>query len=228
VILNSVEMNECSGSMISAFHMLTSNFVPKLQSRIFYPHLTFALSDDWNFSERLSGVTVPYYEDTPEIFDFFSRNISDTENKSTALSVQFGDFVRVYGSLDRASSFDIVVTSFFIDTAKDIYEYLAVIKNVLKPGGLWINTGPLHYHQRDAIPYSHEHLRSIFALLGFREINQQKITTSYCGDESVNMKPEMYVIPLNVMQLEPIKNNIHEDIVEINDTVFSSVNFKMK
>jgi SAM-dependent methyltransferase len=209
--------------------MLTSFFIPKLQCRCFYPHLTFALSDDWNFSERFCGATVPYYDDTPEIFDFFSSvNDSKNGNNTTSLSVQFGDFVKVYGSLDRSSSFDVVVTSFFIDTARDIYEYLAVIKNVLKPGGLWINSGPLHYHQRDAIPYSHEHLLSIFALFGFRVLNQQIITTSYCGDEFVKMKPEMYVIPLNVMQLEQLNSEVFEEIFENNEKPFASVNFITK
>lgn len=36
---------------------------------------------------------------------------------------------------------DCVCTCFFIDTAKNIVEYIEVISNILKPGGIWINLG---------------------------------------------------------------------------------------
>lgn len=38
------------------------------------------------------------------------------------------------------------MTCFFIDTAKNILEYLEVLYNTLKPNGIWINLGPLTYH----------------------------------------------------------------------------------
>lgn len=63
-------------------------------------------------------------------------------------SMVAGDFVQVYGKADSgyANYFDIVATCFFIDTAKNVLEYLDTIKKILKPGGLWINNGPLLYH----------------------------------------------------------------------------------
>lgn len=36
---------------------------------------------------------------------------------------------------------DAVVTCFFIDTAKNIVDYLETIHKVLKTGGVWINAG---------------------------------------------------------------------------------------
>jgi carnosine N-methyltransferase len=39
-----------------------------------------------------------------------------------------------------------VVTCFFIDCANNIIEFIETIFRILKPGGSWINLGPLLYH----------------------------------------------------------------------------------
>lgn len=36
-----------------------------------------------------------------------------------------------------------MVTCFFIDTSTNVLDYLHVFSTLLKPGGLWINHGPL-------------------------------------------------------------------------------------
>lgn len=41
----------------------------------------------------------------------------------------------------HAESWDVIATCFFIDTAKNIVEYLETIYNALKFGGTWINIG---------------------------------------------------------------------------------------
>jgi carnosine N-methyltransferase len=38
------------------------------------------------------------------------------------------------------------VTCFFLDTAHNVIEYIERIAAILKPGGLWVNLGPLLYH----------------------------------------------------------------------------------
>lgn len=53
---------------------------------------------------------------------------------SGSLTVQMGEFVKVYSAVEQEGQFDSVVTCFFIDTAGDILEYLAVIAHVLRPG----------------------------------------------------------------------------------------------
>jgi hypothetical protein len=79
-----------------------------------------------------------------------------------------GDFIEAYGGEDAAGNvsfcclisihewfklkwirmllmskgrWDCVVTCFFIDTAKNIVEYLDIIRNALTPDGIWINLG---------------------------------------------------------------------------------------
>jgi cell division septation protein DedD len=51
-----------------------------------------------------------------------------------SLSIQMGEFTKVYSHVDQENQFDCVVTCFFIDTATDILEYLAVIAHVLREG----------------------------------------------------------------------------------------------
>ncbi|CAG8698584.1 30751_t:CDS:10 [Gigaspora margarita] len=61
-----------------------------------------------------------------------------------SFSMVAGDFVEVYG--DEQYN----VTCFFIDTAKNILEYIEIFHRILRPGGLWINLGPLLYHYENS------------------------------------------------------------------------------
>ena len=64
-----------------------------------------------------------------------------------------GDFVEVYGDGEQTGRWDAVATCFFIDTAHNVVEYLEIIARLLKPGGVWVNFGPLLYHWADARDY---------------------------------------------------------------------------
>lgn len=72
-----------------------------------------------------------------------------------------GDFVEVYSHSGQEGMWDAVVTCFFIDTAHNIVEYIEIIAKILKPGGVWINLGPLLYHFADAVSYSGEEEMSV-------------------------------------------------------------------
>jgi carnosine N-methyltransferase len=55
-----------------------------------------------------------------------------------------GEFIEVYGN--QLGQWDSIITCYFIDTANNIIEYIETIHNILRPGGVWINFGPLLYH----------------------------------------------------------------------------------
>lgn len=65
-----------------------------------------------------------------------------------------GEFVESYE--EQESEWDCVLTCFFVDTAPVVFEwecwwvvtirYVDLIHKILKPGGYWINLGPLLYH----------------------------------------------------------------------------------
>lgn len=63
-------------------------------------------------------------------------------------SMATGEFLIVYK--EDFECWDAVVTCFFIDTAHNVLDYLEKIWEMLKPGGLWINIGPLLYHYSDS------------------------------------------------------------------------------
>lgn len=54
-------------------------------------------------------------------------------------SMVAGDFLQVYAG--QKECFDVIATSYFIDTAQNIVEYIQLIHDLLVGGGLWINTG---------------------------------------------------------------------------------------
>ena len=168
-------MNELSSSMVCSFQSImdilrhrtvrteSESESDSASAREFYPNLNFFLIDDWDFSARLRPQRFPFTSDSPTLdqmlfggCDADRRCDKDKDKYKGALSplfdrltVQFGGFDAVYSasnSNDHANRFDLVVTCFFIDTAENILDYIAVIYHVLRPGGLWINVGPLHYH----------------------------------------------------------------------------------
>lgn len=52
------------------------------------------------------------------------------------------------GGCSRAqtNSWDGILTCFFIDTAAVVLQYIDLFFDILKPGGVWVNIGPLLYH----------------------------------------------------------------------------------
>ena len=86
------------------------------------------------------------------------------------LSMCAGDFIDVYR--DQSNCWDAIVSSFFIDTAHDVTKYVARIRSLLTPGGVWLNLGPLLWHYHDmpgepSVELSWEELRAVIVHAGF-------------------------------------------------------------
>jgi ubiquinone/menaquinone biosynthesis C-methylase UbiE len=69
-----------------------------------------------------------------------------------------------------AASFDTILTPWFIDIVpKDLRNLISEIHRLLRPGGRWINVGPLHY--RSEVPvgrrFAREEIFDLAALAGF-------------------------------------------------------------
>jgi len=82
------------------------------------------------------------------------------------VSLVEGDFVTRFLPHERAA-FDAVATLFFIDTARNLVDYLETIARVLKPGGVWINLGPLLYGTAPLVELSLDEVLAVAARLGF-------------------------------------------------------------
>jgi hypothetical protein len=64
------------------------------------------------------------------------------------------------------------VSCFFLDTGKNVVDYVRMIHHILAPGGYWLNLGPLLYHYEDvpgeaSLELSYEELREVTLRLGF-------------------------------------------------------------
>lgn len=76
-----------------------------------------------------------------------------------------GDFNTVLN--DKEGHFDIIVTHFFIDTARNLMAYFDTIHRLLKPGGRWINFGPLLYGTGPFVQLSLEEIIEVVEAMGF-------------------------------------------------------------
>ncbi|EEB18674.1 protein C9orf41, putative [Pediculus humanus corporis] len=101
---------------------------------------------------------------------------------NSSFTMAAGDFLEVY---TEDNVWDCVATCFFIDCANNVAAFIETIYKILKPGGIWINLGPLLYHfsdvpQEDSIEPSYEVVRQIIVGLGFViEKEKMDVSTSY-------------------------------------------------
>ncbi|KAM5356833.1 hypothetical protein ACJ41O_003479 [Fusarium nematophilum] len=92
-------------------------------------------------------------------------------NASSVVLVE-GDFTTAF--LGKTGQFDVVVTYFFIDTARNLMSYLDTIKRVLKPGGHWVNLGPLLYGTGPFVQLSLEEVMRVTEAMGFEYLDTEE------------------------------------------------------
>lgn len=115
---------------------------------------------------------------------------------SEGFSMCAGDFVEVYSDPSQSGKWDAVATCFFIDTAHNVVEYIEIISNILKDGGVWINYGPLLYHFADtyapedemSVELSLEDVKRIAFHYGFELETERTIETTYTANPTSMMQ----------------------------------------
>ncbi|XP_041644353.1 carnosine N-methyltransferase isoform X2 [Cheilinus undulatus] len=166
----------CQGNEWSFFMLFSSNFVlnrcENVNSLTLYPWI-HQFSNNKKSTDQTRGITFP-----------------DVNPQSLPLTSDFsmvaGDFVEVYSDPD---SWDCVATCFFIDTAHNVIEYVETIWKILKPGGVWINLGPLLYHFENmanelSVELSYEDIRTAIVSFGFHiEVEKESVQTTYTENE---------------------------------------------
>lgn len=99
-------------------------------------------------------------------------------NASEVVLVE-GDFTTVFSSKTHGQ-YDVIVTYFFIDTARNLVSYFETIKKLLRPGGYWINLGPLLYGTAPFVQLSLEEIVDLVENgLDFQFID---VAGSECGE----------------------------------------------
>jgi hypothetical protein len=84
---------------------------------------------------------------------------------NTSVLLVEGDFNTAFR--DRGGSYDIIVTHFFIDTARNLLSYFDTIHLLLKPGGKWLNFGPLLYGTAPFVQLSLDEIIAVVEEMGF-------------------------------------------------------------
>lgn len=90
-----------------------------------------------------------------------------------------GDFTTLFPE-SEAGSYDVVVSLFFIDTARNLMAYLENIHRLLKRGGTWINLGPLLYGTGPWLQLSLDEIIKVSEALGF-EFKVDESEPGVCG-----------------------------------------------
>jgi len=155
------------GNEFSYFMLLCSNIIINQLSKdeiTIYPYID-QVTNQWSFENQCRGISIPHR-------DPHSVN-NDCEYD---YSICAGDFVEIYKD---PNDFDVIASCFFLDTAKNVLEYLKVIVHILKPGGYLINLGPLLYHFEDSgtdpsIELSYEELKNVLPHFGLKMIKEEK------------------------------------------------------
>mmetsp|Transcript_27342 Transcript_27342/g.73946 ORF Transcript_27342/g.73946 Transcript_27342/m.73946 type:complete len:407 (+) Transcript_27342:25-1245(+) len=187
---------EAQGNEFSYFMLIASSFMLNYTSEknqyTVFPWVT-STCNNFDDEDQLRGVSLP--ETLPA--DIVSRAPPQAAAAvgGGLLSMAAGDFEEVYSAPDQAGAWDCVATCFFMDTAHNVLRYLEVIHYALKPGGAWINLGPLLYHWADghgeaeddlSIELPLTEIRRIALAMGFRLEKEERVDTGYtCNPRSM-------------------------------------------
>ena len=141
--------NEISHHALLASAWVLNHTAPGIQHPLYPFALTFA--NHVSRAAHLRRVLVPDVHPGTSLLEAASASADESQQQHhhhpfERMSMAAGDFVGVYGAPAAAGSFAAVCTVFFLDTAPNPLRYMETVANCLRPGGVWINLGPLLWH----------------------------------------------------------------------------------
>jgi carnosine N-methyltransferase len=174
----------CQGNEFSHYMLLASYFILNATDAIgkhtIYPYV-HSFSNIRTRNALLRPVSIP-------------DALPSALPSGSDFSLVAGDFEEIYGAenLDekepQAGHWDAILTCFFIDTAKNIVNYLRIIHRILAPGGVWINLGPLLWHFENnntndpSIELDLEEVKGLARQIGFELSNERTVDTTYTSN----------------------------------------------
>ena len=78
--------------------------------------------------------------------DIDPSTLASNGKEDSEFSMAAGDFASIYSAESESKAWDCVVACFFLDAVPNVVQYLQVVYHMLKPNGVLINLGPLHWH----------------------------------------------------------------------------------
>jgi len=150
-----VEGNEISYHMIIVSNHILNHSVAGQQYKL-YPW-AFGFSNHLRREHQLQCVMVPDVHPGTEL-DVASKGMEI--HAFDRLSMSSSDFCVAYRQPEAKEAYDAVATVFFVDTAPNVIAYIETARHCLRPGGIWVNVGPLLWHFENNAPgsqHDHEH-----------------------------------------------------------------------
>ncbi|KAM5495957.1 putative carnosine N-methyltransferase [Microsporum canis] len=136
------------------------------------------LGDWWSHQASTTDLLRPVQ--FPDALPFHTNR----QSESSLLHIE-GDFTTMHNGLPTAETkYDVVITLFFIDTARNLMSYFETIHNSLNDGGTWINFGPLLYGSAPFLQLSLDEIIDVCEHMGFEFLD----TSSKCGDITLDGK----------------------------------------
>jgi carnosine N-methyltransferase len=107
------------------------------------------------------------------------------------------------------ATWDVFASCYFIDCATNILEFLRTIAYVLKPGGHWINFGPLLYHYSDvprevSVDLTWAELRAAAPAFGFQLLREElEQPSAYTSDDKSMLRSHYYCVSCTWQKVGP-------------------------
>ncbi|KAF5118172.1 hypothetical protein DV454_000653 [Geotrichum candidum] len=132
-----------------------------------YPYV-HEFSHQASTEAQLRSITVPDTAATPGF------------KKPKTLQLGYGDFTQL--ATTAPGQYDAVVTLYLIDTAENAMKYLDAIRTLLRPGGVWINFGPLKWGTAPQAEFNLEELERVIGKFNFVIEDRFQGENEYNGD----------------------------------------------
>jgi carnosine N-methyltransferase len=150
------------------------------------------------FLHQLSGLDT--FADSLLAADFPDRNDHDPAAllADGRLRLLAGQFAGLAEAAD--DTYDAVVTCYFIDVVGDMAAAIGIIHRLLRPGGYWINMGPMMLHHGDDAFFTTQTLEDVSRIaagVGFEIIREERIETTYIANPAAHIRT-MYKCKLSV------------------------------
>ncbi len=159
----------CKVNEVDLFQLLIGQLIMNSSAEDFkiYPWV-HDLSNKFESKEVCAPVTFPDIDpqERPEEFAF---------------NVQPGDFLEAFDDEDNEESLDVIVTSFFLETAQNPLSYIDLIFKLLKKDGIWINFGSMNFSE-EALALDWNTLKKIIVQgYPFEMVKDEIVISPYCA-----------------------------------------------
>jgi len=137
---------EVQGNEFSLHMLLASDFILNACTSAKPFFLSPYLQSSKNVSRSVDPARQLIIPDCDPASSLQSHMIDAPDDAQPDFSMAAGEFIQIYSREDQFEKWDVLASCFFLDTAPSVVEYIQVIYHLLKPGGLLVNFGPLHFH----------------------------------------------------------------------------------